>query len=220
MRECIGLDFDRVFESLKEFQYKAVCKRGRFPEERNIEIWIGLENSYRRLLVSKVFLGRPPFLRRWAEIFSINSVVHLNGKAFVFVDSGFEDRLLKLYSDFLAPGESLFIEYLYDRETMKLLELGIPPHLTRLGFKLFELGFTWFKDWYFPEGFMEGGPKIQAEKPTNENARDRHVKYLCREVYENITKIRNLAGNAADGEMLFRAFRRAIEFNQRYCSEA
>lgn len=60
----------------------------------------------------------------------------------------------------------MFVEYEWDHVTIRELEFGIPPALSRLGYKLLVRGFTWFKDWYYPEGFMEGGRKLQAEKPT------------------------------------------------------
>ncbi|MHA1209321.1 MAG: DUF1122 family protein [Candidatus Freyarchaeota archaeon] len=49
-----------------------------------------------------------------------------------------------------------------------------PPSL---GYKLFQLGFTWFKDWYFAEGFWEGGVKLQGEK-TNEQNRNRQLEKI------------------------------------------
>jgi hypothetical protein len=59
---------------------------------------------------------------------------------------------------------------------------GFPPPVTRLGFILFRLGFTWFKDWYFPEGLMEGGQKLQGEKPADNEAMIRHLKEIRQEV--------------------------------------
>jgi hypothetical protein len=47
---------------------------------------------------------------------------------------------------------------------------------------LFRRGFTWFKDWYFPEGFMEGDQKLQAEKPIDEHASQRHRARWVREI--------------------------------------
>jgi hypothetical protein len=44
------------------------------------------------------------------------------------------------------------------------------------------LGFTWFKDWYFPEGGNEGGQKLQGEKPLDKKSRERHLMRIHDEV--------------------------------------
>ena len=168
-----------VFRSINGFDVSIVERPGRFPEERNYEVYIGSGGNQHRLLVIKFFGGRQPFYRRWVEVFSTLPEVRLSNTVFRFANSNIERDLIRCLSDLLGPGERLFIEYLYDFETRKALELGTPPHLTRLGFILFENGFTWFKDWYYPEGFMEGGPKLQAEKPIDEGARQRHLRELC-----------------------------------------
>ena len=62
---------------------------------------------------------------------------------------------------------------------MKALELSVPPHLTRLGYLLLKNGFTWLKDWYFPEGFREGAPKLQGEKSLNKDVFMRHLVDIC-----------------------------------------
>jgi hypothetical protein len=53
--------------------------------------------------------------------------------------------------------------------------MSVPPVLTRLGYRLFLLGFTWFKDWYFSSRGHEGGQKLQGEKPLDDSARRRHL---------------------------------------------
>ncbi|MEM0214038.1 MAG: DUF1122 family protein [Ignisphaera sp.] len=170
-----------VFRSLRGFGFKALEKRGRFPEEKAIELYIGCGSSWQRLMVLKIFDGRPPFYRKWVEVFSINPVADFGSAKYVFVNSAEEKMLIDCLSRYINPGERLFIEYVYDRETWKALEIGVPPHLTRLGFMLLENGFTWFKDWYYPEGFMEGNPKIQVEKPLDDDMRRRHIVDLCKD---------------------------------------
>ncbi|MEM2388993.1 MAG: DUF1122 family protein, partial [Ignisphaera sp.] len=157
------------------------------------EILLASENVQKRLLVMKVFYGRPPYYRRWVEVFSISRELTFNSGIFRFIGSVYEERLIECLSRFLEGGERLFIDYMYDDETRRALELGIPPPLTRLGYMLLQRGFTWFKDWYYPEGFMEGGPKLQVEKPVDENSRKIHMEELCREVRDNLDRIRGFA---------------------------
>lgn len=170
-----------VFNAVKDFDVKTVKKGGRFPEEKNIEFYIEYGNTWYRLLVIKIFEGRPPFYKKWIEVFSIVPEISFDDKVFVFYNTDIEKNLIKCLSSSIGAGERLFIEYIYDKETWKALEIGVPPHLTRIGFMLLENGFTWFKDWYYPEGFMEGNPKLQAEKPINDEVKQEHVKNLCRE---------------------------------------
>lgn len=173
-----------VFKSLENLDAQSLEKRGRFPEEKNIEIYLGHGDSWQRLLVLKVFNGRPPFYRRWVEVFSVNPELSFGPISYTFVDSPEEKMFINCLSRNVNPGEWLYIEYIYDGETWKALEIGVPPHLTRLGFMLLDNGFTWFKNWYYPEGFMEGNPKLQAEKPLNENVKRRQVEELCKEAIE------------------------------------
>ncbi|MEM1683890.1 MAG: DUF1122 family protein [Ignisphaera sp.] len=181
-----------AFRDLEDVEIEFLVKSGRFLEEKNIEIYITYRGTKKRLLVMKMFTGRPPHYRKWIEVFMINKELIFNNKIFKFIDSIYEDNLIECLSNILQGGERLFIEYVYDYETRKALEIGVPPPLTRLGYILFKNGFTWFKDWYFPEGFMEGNPKLQAEKPIDENIRRKHIDEICREVRENIDRIKAL----------------------------
>lgn len=173
--------------------------RGRFAEETNLEVLVkrGFYDDY--LLTVKVFHGRRPFARPWAEIFNINNLLSLDGEPLAFFGSSIEDSVMKVFADSLRGGESIFVEYFEDKETLDVLKEGLPAPLTRLGFKLFCLGFTWFKDWYFPEGFLEGGQKLQAEKPLDEEARARHLRMTSLEVRRALD---GLSLPEADDEML------------------
>jgi hypothetical protein len=50
------------------------------------------------------------------------------------------------------------------RETLRLLEAGVPPAATPLGFLLFRSGFSLVKNWYLAEGGHEGPRKLWGEK--------------------------------------------------------
>ena len=139
-------------------------RRGRFREEYNALVILESDDSSKELFDLKVFTGRPPYYRPWVEIFNIRGSLGPNITS-GFYAGGLEDAILDLMSEALEPGERLYVEYYSDWETTRALELGVPPAATRLGYKLFVRGFTYLRDWYFPEGFMEGGPKLQAEKP-------------------------------------------------------
>ncbi|MCS7108277.1 MAG: DUF1122 family protein [Sulfolobales archaeon] len=208
-----------IFNDLEGFSYGFSVRRGRFPEEENIEIHIGYGDLSRRLMIIKVFSGRLPHYRKWVEVFSINSAVMLGEKSFTFLNSVYEDRLIRCISEFLGPGEKVFIEYTYDEDTRRAVEVGIPPHLTRLGYKLFQHGFTWFKDWYFPEGFMEGGPKLQAEKPISDDVRTKHIRDLCLQSFSSVNLLESLGRSSSLYKLMQGVIKTYQEFTGRYCRD-
>jgi len=196
-----------VLEKLQP-QLKVVRKKGRFLEEVNYELRLGFGTGA-RLLALKCFAGRPPYYAKWVEVFAVLPEIDVEGRKIPFAGSELEALLLDLLARELEGGEALFVEYIYDPETSKLLELGAPPVVTRLGFLLFQFGFTWFKDWYFPEGFMEGGPKLQCEKPVGEEARFKHLAKLREEVAAFIPELHRLSSDTKLGAEAARALNRA-----------
>ncbi|MBS7251933.1 MAG: DUF1122 family protein [Candidatus Freyarchaeota archaeon] len=162
----------KIIEGFMVEGFHVFCKRvtrGRFREEENLEIYVNRGGLDSRLLDVKVFYGRPPYHTPWIEFFNIIPPTVLGGEKLEFFDSPIENELLTVFSQALSEGESIFVEYYEDEETRKQLGAGLPPPVSRLGYKLFMLGFTWFKDWYFAEGFWEGGQKLQGEKPNRES---------------------------------------------------
>ncbi len=149
-------------------------KRGRFAEEINLELFARRGSSKRRLLYMKIFLGRGHY-RDWIEVFGISAEIF--GVLF------FKTEVKEFVLDSIAPLTGrLFFEYYEDKETTRQLSLGAPPPLTDLGFSIAMRGFTYFKDWYFPEGLMEGGHKLQAEKPVSEEHLKKHLRRLEEEL--------------------------------------
>jgi len=153
-------------------------KQGRFAEEYNLDLSLEGES----LLTMKVFLGRKPYYAEWIEVFGIKPKLK-SGHS--FFGSLLEEALL----DAIAPYFSrVFIEYFEDRETARELQKGVPPSLSRLGSELLKRGYTYFRDWYIPEGLMEGGHKIQAEKPKNEELKGKHLQKILEEYKEFVRK--------------------------------
>lgn len=155
---------------------------GRFKEEEDLDMYISNNRHEMHLLYAKVFTGRKPHYRPWIELFGINSSVMLGDDTIEYFGSELERTLLSAFASALGAGESMFVDYQQDNETQKQLADGVPVATSRLGNILFELGFTWFKDWYFPEGYMEGDQKLQGEKPLNSDSRNRYFKEICASV--------------------------------------
>jgi len=141
-----------VFIDIEAFApLKAVVKRGRFKEEYNVELFLEGE----RLCHVKIFTGRPPYYTPWAEVFNINPV---------FIGTEWEEKIYCALHRLMSPGDILYVEYVDDRETFIALQKGEAPEATRLGALLRKCGFKIVKNWYHPEGGLEGGMKLQAVK--------------------------------------------------------
>jgi hypothetical protein len=174
--------------------------RGRYRNEEDFEVFIKTRGEGdAHLLFLKLYYGRPPRYLPWAELYGIASTEGAEGGA-GFFGTGVENALLGLLAGAIGPGGDLYVEYYGDRETREALERSVPAAATRLGGVLFRLGFTWFKDWYFPEG----GQKLQAERPLDEEARARHVADIRRE-------LRAFVGERSGEPRLSGALKRARE---------
>lgn len=180
--------------TINEFNvYAKIIHKGRFLEETNLDIYLKMNQFEHFLLSVKIFRGRKPYYRPWIEIFNINNEISIGNKPLTYFNSNLEDAVLSFFSQLLDHGESIYVEYYNDIETKKQLEANIPPVISRLGYKLFTLGFTWFKNWYFPEGFMEGNMKLQGEKPLNNTSKSEQLRKIHEEIKAFLT-------NAKDNE--------------------
>jgi len=128
--------------------YLSKREKGRFLEEENLTLAL----DGKRVLFLKVFYGRTPYWKEWVEVFNIDPS---------FFSSPFEERLYELLSKHFRR---IFVEYYNDKETLLALQRGTPPEETRLGRLLLRYGYRYLRDWYYPEGLMEGGCKIQGER--------------------------------------------------------
>ncbi len=183
--------------------YGENFEEGRISRQEYFELMIEKGEKKRRLMRVSVYYGKSPYYKPWIELFDIQPEPFLENKEFAFFDSQVEDYLLDVFSRKLDKGGRIFIGYYKDKETRSLLSSGSPPPCTRLGFKLFERGFTWFKDWYFAEGFHEGGQKLQGEKAIDEGHRDKHLTTIKKEIKQFLDKEKR------EGEFKERAFERA-----------
>ncbi|QWK13078.1 MAG: DUF1122 family protein [Aquificota bacterium] len=135
-------------KELSQYFYLHKVEVGRFVEEENIT----LAKDGKRLMYIKAFYGRKPYWKEWVELFHIDPS---------FFGSNFEDKLYQIISKYFRR---VFVEYYEDKQTLEELKSGKPAEETRLGSKLKALGYKYFRDWYYPEGWMEGGYKLQAER--------------------------------------------------------
>lgn len=140
---------------------------GRFPEEC-VAVFAAGEDD-RPLLSVRHFAGRPSAgVRPWLEA------------EFPRDDERLSAELVSALAALLPAGGYLMLAY-GDDETERGLKRRFPPVATPLGKALYEAGCTWFKDWYYPEGWMEGGLKLQGNKALSEEGRSESLAVLRRE---------------------------------------
>jgi hypothetical protein len=161
---------------------------GRFDEEINIDVLVKRGKIEKKLLIAKIFFGRG-YYKPWVELFGISPLLDFGKIQLKYFDSAVENKILELFGKSLGLGSNIYVEYEADKETLYILTRGFAIPISRLGYKLFENGFTWFKDWYFPEGYMEGGRKLQGEKPLDEKRSLIQVKRIRAEVKDSLKKL-------------------------------
>ena len=161
--------------------------RGRFIEETNFELYLKAidgETSEISAVKGKYFSGRGEFYKSWLEIYYYNRVRFKSSKILDLSEMGLDEKLFKYLSDLLPPGAHIMIVYLTHEETRKGLEQGVPAPATPIGYLLWKSGCTWFKDWYFAEGFWEGDVKLQGNKPLNKENRRKDLLETRKELTE------------------------------------
>lgn len=154
-------------------------RMGRFVEERDFELFMEDKNGHISrypIIYGKYFGGRGKWYPVWLEI-TYRPIFNIGGKKKndrqLQLEANQEDVLFRYLSELIPNGGRIFVMYTTaGLETIKsIFERSIPPMLTDLGFLLWKNGFRWFKDWYYAEGWLEGGQKLQANKPLNEEIR-------------------------------------------------
>jgi hypothetical protein len=198
--------------------YINTAVKGRFQEELDLDVYLKKNSDEAHLLYLKIFDGRRPYYRPWVELYGIDGRIHVGNSDIDYFNSPLEKSFLQYLAKHIGPGENLFVDYHKDTETRKQLEKDIPAAVSRLGFMLYRLGFTWFKDWYFPEGFMEGEQKLQAEKPLNELEKNRQLKKIHESVMSSLRKIESVDRGDPQLSVILDRMHTVIGQNRRVCA--
>jgi len=172
---------DRLKEGIQKNDFSFHGKNfeeGRIKNQEYFDLYMKKKGVEKRLMRISIYKGKKPYYQPWVEMFSIKSSLMFDKERFYYFDSKIEEELLDFLTSQMGEGSRIFIEYQYDKKTMKELSRGVPEPCTRLGYKLFQRGFTWFKDWYFSEGFHEGNQKLQGEKPIDDEHRKNQIKHI------------------------------------------
>lgn len=212
MPECQVLD--RLEEEARRAGLELGNRReGRIKGLTLLDLYVAIGGLPYRAASLAIFCGRPPYYKPWIEVYNIEPILGGERSGIPFIGSSMEAQLLDSLARALGPGERLFIEYYRDPETLAQLDQGVPVIASRLGYELYKRGFTWFKVWYYPEGFNEGGQKIQAEKPLDEDRRRTHIREHLAELKAFISRHR-IPSSPELGLALARARRLARELEK------
>ena len=159
---------------------------GRVPEETNFELFLIAADeivSNAPVVRGKYFAGRGKFYRPWLEIYYGSPISFGSIHSLDLSKEKLDEQLFAYLSQLLPPGSHMMVAYSNHPETRKGLDLGVPPPATALGYLLWASGFTWFKNWYYSEGFWEGDVKLQGNIPLNADHRKRNLS----EIYTELT---------------------------------
>jgi len=181
--------------------------RGRFIEEINFELYLKAidgETSENPVVKGKYFSGRGEPYKPWLDIYYYNRV-KFKSKRENLSEGGLGEKLFKHLSDLLPPGSHIMVVYVNHEETRKGLERGVPAPATPIGYLLWKSGFTWFKDWYFAEGGLEGDVKLQGNKPMKDEDKQKNLLEIYNLLDEFLKKKKN------EDELFDRARERAKE---------
>jgi len=165
--------------------------RGRFIDEINFELYLKAtdgETSENPVVMGKYFAGRGEFYKPWLEIYYDNHAKFESSKVVDLSEKELDKKLFKHLSGLLPPNSHIMVIYVNHEETREGLERTVPAPATPIGYLLWKSGCTWFKDWYFSEGFWEGDVKLQGNKPLNEENRREDLLGIRKELIEFLEK--------------------------------
>ncbi|MGI8609347.1 MAG: DUF1122 family protein [Candidatus Dormibacteria bacterium] len=122
------------------------------------------DGRHRERFIEALYNDGPYPGHNWVEIYDLELPPPLRGLEHFAPEL---EPYLRPVADAIPAGGHLMAEYEKPdwHSTQRGLLAGIPPVATPLGALLFALGVgDSFKDWYFPEGGMEGSRKLQGNR--------------------------------------------------------
>ena len=167
-----GRQLDGYSVELRDF------KKGRTEREAYFNAFLARDGelSLGPVIQGLFFVGRGDYIKAWVEFRYGPKVEFPDGAVVDLEEQGLTAELFSYLSEMIPPGGSMMVIYGAESHplsahTEKGLKRSFPPAATPLGYYLWKNGFRWYKDWYFPEGWMEGGMKLQATRPLDEDIR-------------------------------------------------
>ncbi len=192
-------------------------RRSRFLEERYFELFLKDKSgkmSDKPVISGLYFAGRGKWIKPWGDIVYASTINFTKQKSksrpLDLSKKGLDILLFRMISQLIPAGGHLSVQYERD-ETEECLRSGLHAVLSPLGYLLWASGFRWFKNWYFPEGWREGGTKLQGNKPID--VEHKHIRE------EEIKSELERFLKEKSGEVVSQTEKRAIDRAQRILKE-
>ncbi len=151
---------------------------GRTERETYFNIFLSRDGALSRnpVVQGLFFMGRGEYIKPWIEFRYDPLATFPDGREVDLDELGLTGEVFSLLGVLIPPGGSMMVIYgaeahPFSAETERGLKRNFPPQATPIGYRLWEAGFRWYKDWYFPEGWLEGAMKLQATRPLDESIR-------------------------------------------------
>lgn len=187
-------------------------KAGRTEGEAYFNLFLerGGSTSLSPVVQGLYFVGRGEHIKPWVEFRYDPRCTFADGGECDLEEEGRTPGLFSLLGELIPPGGSMMAIYGAEphpvsADTEKGLKRGFPPMATPLGYYLWLSGFRWFKDWYFSEGWLEGGMKLQATRPLDDRARMEREARAKGELEGFIAGLAGAAVSRLEGDALRRA---------------
>jgi len=115
----------------------------------------------------------------------------------ILSSNNLDRKLFKYLGNIIPQGGHLMVSYegeqIIHTNTIKSLNIGIPPVATALGFLIFQGGFQLIKDWYLAEGGHEGPRKLWGEKAPNDTWAQTFYENTAQQILQFLDRKHNLA---------------------------
>lgn len=172
-------------------------RKGRTERETYFNLFLSREGtpSMNPVVQGLFFMGRGKYIKPWVEFRYDPRAAFPGGKEVDLDELGLSGEVFALLGSLIPPGGSMMVIYGAEphplsAETERGLKRKFPPQATPIGYRLWEAGFRWYKDWYFPEGWLEGAMKLQATRPLDENIRLLRERQAREELEEFVSRTR------------------------------
>lgn len=190
-------------QTIGPFETKLMeVEEGRFTAEANFQLAIQSKQqsvSNRPFVTGKYFKGMGKHYNPWIEFSYKNHLSFGNDRENTISvrEEQLEEPLFQLFAGLLPSGSHIMVGYANHKETRTGLEHEIPPPATPIGFLLWKIGCTWFKDWYIAEGFAEGEVKLQGNIAPDPESRKRQKQ----SIYNDLEKFRDQGTDQSNSVM-------------------
>lgn len=187
-------------------------KKGRTDRESYFNLFVARDGlpSLGPIVQGLFFVGRGDYIKAWIEFRYNPQAEFPDGVAVDLEERGLTRELFSLLGGLIPPGASMMVIYGAEphplsADTEKGLKRSFPPAATPLGYYLWKTGMRWLKDWYFSEGWMEGGMKLQATRPLDEKVREQRETQAGEELDRFVSGLRNRDPSPLERDALARA---------------